>query len=270
MHPYAARPETPEAAAGTQAALNMALGYGDFYDVGALWSDELASAEMYYRLLNAGFRIAATGGTDNFPDVWRDPPSGSDRTYVRLDGPLTVDAWLEGIMEGRTFMTTGPILFLEVEGREPGDEIVLSSRDPSNLSVRVESTSMTPIDSVQVLVNGEIVETVHATDPLHVVHETFVQMPLGGWIAARVLGPPTPYIGDDYAFAQTSPVYVVVDGRRFVSAEDVRFLRETVDAIWKRVESSDWSTHEAQEEFYEAVEAAREVYRRLEEEAVVP
>ena len=44
--------------------MNLALGLGDYYDIGALFSDERASADYYYRLLNAGFRIAATGGTD--------------------------------------------------------------------------------------------------------------------------------------------------------------------------------------------------------------
>lgn len=267
MHPYLNRPETPRAATGTQAALNMALGYGDFYDVAAIWSDELSSAEFYYRLLNAGFRIAATGGTDNFPDVWRDPPSGSGRTYVRLDGPLTVESWLQGITRGRTFATTGPMLFLEVEGKQPGDEIALASGDNPTLTVRTETISIVPIDSLQILVNGEVVETVHATDRFHLTHESTVALPHGGWVAARVLGPPSPYIGDDYAFAQTSPVYVVVNGRRFVSAEDVRFLHETVDAIWNRVENSNWRTAREKEEFHATVEAAREVYRRLAEEA---
>ena len=60
----------------------------------SLYSDERASAEMYYKLLNCGFRIAATGGTDNFPDVWRDPPPGTDRTYAKVEGRLTVASWL--------------------------------------------------------------------------------------------------------------------------------------------------------------------------------
>ena len=47
---------------------------GDFYEIGALLSVEIASAQMYYRLLNCGFRLPATSGTDNFSDVWRDTP----------------------------------------------------------------------------------------------------------------------------------------------------------------------------------------------------
>ena len=81
----AARPTRPE----SLIPIDIALGKGDFYDVGALWSDERRSAEMYYRFLNCGFRIPATSGTDNFSDVWRDPPPGADRAYVQVQGPLT-------------------------------------------------------------------------------------------------------------------------------------------------------------------------------------
>jgi hypothetical protein len=120
--------------------------------------------------------------------------------------------YFEGAHAQGGIAATGPMLSLTVDAREPGDEIVLSSGDPTTLAVRAEATSFTPIDSLQVL----------------------------------------------------------VDGRPFVSGEDVRFLRETVDAIWNRVEDSDWRTPEAKAEFYDAVEAARDVYRRLEEEAVIP
>ncbi len=61
MHPYQSAPRTPANAASTLIALDLALGLGDYYDIGALWSDELASADFYYRLLNAGFRIAGHG-----------------------------------------------------------------------------------------------------------------------------------------------------------------------------------------------------------------
>ena len=122
MHPYQGVPRTPQNAASTLIAVDLALGLGDYYDIGALWSDELASADFYYRLLNAGFRIAATGGTDNFSDVFLDPPPGSDRTFAHLSGPLTHQRWIDAIKQGRTFFSTGPLLFLTVEGREPGDE----------------------------------------------------------------------------------------------------------------------------------------------------
>jgi hypothetical protein len=263
MHPYQSAPRTPAAAASTLIALDVALGFGDFYDIGALWSDELASADFYYRLLNAGFRLPATGGTDNFSDVWRDPPPGSDRTFARVDGGLSVRSWLDAVRRGRTFMSTGPLLFLDVDGHEPGDEIQLASSASTTVRVKAEAISMTPMDSLQIVVNGRIARTVAARDSSRIEFDGSVELPEGGWVAARVLGPHSRFIGDDYAFAHTSPVYVVRGGRRFVNAEDARFLGQTVDAIWARVERSPWRSNADRDRFRTAIDSARAVYSRL-------
>jgi TolB protein len=264
MHPYITAADEPRAAASTLIALDVALGLGDFYDVGALWSDELASARFYYRLLNAGFRMPATGGTDNFSDVWRDPPPGSDRTFARIDGPLTVRSWLDAVKAGRTFMSTGPVLLLDVAGHEPGDEIALPSDAPARLRVSAEALSITPIDSLEILVNGEAVRTIRADDdPTRITFDGEVDIPEGGWIAARVLGPASRFIGDDYAFAHTSPVYVTRGGRKYVNADDVAFLSATVDEIWTRVEDGRWRSEEEKARFRASVDSAKAVYTRI-------
>ena len=144
MHPFTQSPKQPSNAA-TLIAMDLALGLGDYYDIGALYSDERASADFYYRLLNAGFRIAATGGTDNFSDVWLDPPPGSSRTYARLSGPLTMANWFEAIKRGRTYFSSGPIVSrFEVEGRGPGDEIALAADAPPSLRVVADVVSIAP------------------------------------------------------------------------------------------------------------------------------
>jgi TolB protein len=263
MHPYTSAPRQPNAAAGTLIALDAALGLGDFYDIGALYSDELGSAHFYYRLLNAGFRIPATGGTDQFSDVWRDPPAGSDRTFARVDGPLTVQSWLEAIKRGRTFMSTGPLLFIEVDGRQPGDEISVAARAPTSHRVKVDAMSIASLDSLQIIVNGDVVQTVAARDPSTIAFDGPIAMPDGGWIAARVIGPASQYIGDDYAFAHTGPVYVVRGGQRFVRKDDVEFLSQTIDAIWARVERARWRSDAERDRFKAAIDSARAVYSRL-------
>jgi len=263
MHPYTSAPRTPRAAAATLIALDAALGLGDYYDIGSLYSDELGSADFYYRLLNAGFRLPATAGTDNFSDVWRDPPPGSDRTFARIEGPLTMRSWMDAIKRGRTFMSTGPLLFLDVEGRQPGDEIDVPASAPAALHVKVRAVSITPMDSLQILVNGDVVETVAATDRAHILFDGPIAMPQGGWIAARVLGPGSKYVGDDYAFAHTTPVYVVRGGRKYVRAEDVQFLSQTIDAIWTRVEHSRWRSDAERDAFRTDVDSARAVYARI-------
>jgi hypothetical protein len=265
MHPYTSTPRQPSTAASTLIALDVALGLGDFYDIGALYSDEIASASFYYRLLNAGFRLPATGGTDQFSDVWRDPPAGSDRTFARVDGPLTVQAWLAAIKGGRTFMSTGPLIFLDVEGRQPGDEIALATGAPPAVHVKADVVSIARVDSLQIIVNGDVVKTVPRTDADSgkIAFDGSIDVPQGGWIAARVIGPASKYLGDDYAFAHTGPVYVVRGGRRYVRVEDVDFLAQTVDAIWARVERARWRSDAERGRFRTAIDSAKAVYARI-------
>lgn len=262
-HPYLSRATTPAAAASTLIPVDVALGRGDFYDVAALYSDEIASAEVYYRLLNCGFRLAATGGTDNFSDVGRDPPPGADRTYVRVRGPLSVASWLAGVRAGRTFASTGPLLFLDVAGREPGDELALGAGAPATVAVRAEAVSIAPMASLEIVVNGRVAHAVAATDSLRVAFAGEVALPQGGWVAARVRGPASRYVGDSYAFAHTSPVHVVRGGRPFTSADDARFFVGTIDALRARVARGPWRTPAEEARFVAALDSARTVYERI-------
>lgn len=275
VHPYTRSSPDPAAWANSLIAVDVALGKGDFYDVGTLFSDELASTEMYYRLLNCGFRLPATSGSDNFSDVWRDPPPGADRAYVHVQGPLSLASWMAGIKAGRTFGTTGPLLFLTVDGKEPGSEIALAAGDRPALPVKVEAFSIAPLDRLEVVVNGTIVQTVTASPSPQPAAQAgtpalsfggTIAIPDGGWIAARVVGPKSRYVSDSYAFAQTSPVYVVRGGKRFTSPADAEFMGRVVDALWQRLEGrSTWRTAAEKEKFQDAIEQARAVYRRIAE-----
>ena len=269
MHPYTSAPKAPANAASTLIALDAALGLGDYYDIGALYSDERGSADFYYRLLNAGFRVAATGGTDNFSDVWIDPPPGSSRTFARLSGPLTLANWFEAIKRGRTYFSSGPLVRFEVDGKGPGEEIALATGAATSLRVVADVVSIAPLESIEVLVNGDLAQTVRATEPLHISFDGRIEVPQGGWVALRASGPKSPSLGDDYAFAQTTPVYVVRGGRRYLKAADVIFLSDTVRAIWSRVERSRWRSDAERDAFRAAIDKALAVYEKLRSEAEV-
>jgi hypothetical protein len=77
--------------------------------------------------LSCGLRLAATAGTDCFPSFSNGPgvasnPPGWGRVYARLEGrPLSVtSAFQVGVRAGRTVVTNGPWLELEVDGHGPG------------------------------------------------------------------------------------------------------------------------------------------------------
>jgi hypothetical protein len=104
----------------------------------------------------------------------------------------------------------------------------------------------------------------HPSDPKHHLIDKPITLPDGGWIAARAIGPASRYVTDSYAFAQTSPVYVVRNGRRYTSAADAKFLMDAVDAIWERADrTSRWRSPAEREKFKAAIDQARAVYQRL-------
>ncbi|HEX7777839.1 MAG TPA: CehA/McbA family metallohydrolase, partial [Vicinamibacterales bacterium] len=267
MHPYTNASPNPGGWAGSLIPVDVALGKGDFYDVVSLYSDERASAEMYYKLLNCGFRLPATGGTDNFPDVWRDPPPGTDRTYAKVEGRLTVASWLAAVKAGRTFGTTGPIVRFSVNGRDPGSELKLPAGGEAPVRVTAAVHSIAPIEALEILVNGKPVSrripATPSSAPAVIEFDEMVTMADGGWVAARVVGPPSKFIADSYAFAQTTPVYVVRGGTRWVSKEDAKFLAAVVDAIWARVSNSSWRSDAEREKFKQEIDQARAVYTKL-------
>lgn len=267
MHPYWAPVEEPGDGAFSEIPIDVALQKGSFYDVLCIPYDARDNAEMYYRFLNSGFQLAATGGSDNFADVWRDPPAGTDRAYARLDGALSVDAWTEAVESGRTFATNGPLIFASVDGRRPGGEINLTGEGPDTLDVEATVASIVPLRRVEVLRNGEVVHTIDASEKAQeFTFSTPLAMPDNGWIAVRAIGPSHRYITDTYAFAQTTPVYVLRNGERYTSAEDARFLRKTVEALWQSVQERDqWHTDAGKRRYREAVEEAKTVYRQIAE-----
>ncbi|MBX9585036.1 MAG: CehA/McbA family metallohydrolase, partial [Gemmataceae bacterium] len=75
-----------------------------------------------YRLWNAGFPIPLAGGSGK--DSNR-VALGAVRTYARLtagEAP-SYRAWVEAVRAGRTVVTDGPLLSLEVGGRGPGETV---------------------------------------------------------------------------------------------------------------------------------------------------
>ena len=266
VHPFNGPTSTPADVGRRDLPVLAALGKADFYDVVSVASRELESAAVYYRLLNAGLRLAATGGTDNFSDVWYDASGGTARTYARLAPGENFDFsnWIEAVRAGRTFATSGPLLFLSVEGREPGVELFLGGNESDTLSIDLGVTSIVPLERVELIVNGEVVETWTVSGDGNWAFDSSIELPDSGWIAARAVGPSSQYVGDAFAFAQTSPVYVTRDGKPFTSAADAAFLAEAVETTWRLAEMRDsWVTSSQKQAYRTGIEQARDYYRGI-------
>ncbi|MCI0621254.1 MAG: CehA/McbA family metallohydrolase [Acidobacteria bacterium] len=194
--------------------------------------------EVYYHYLNCGFRLAASSGSDK---MGLNPPIGSARTYVKTQGPLSYDSWVDGIRKGRTFITNYPLLEFSVNGKEPGDSLSIQP-GKAQLSVRARAVSLEPYQALEILYNGEVIRKVRPSGENHqsVLDET-IDVERGGWIAARAHGPKMLEYGRTWwrmpVFAHTSPIYIDMGGRAAPAAESARLFLEQLGYLQRWVES---------------------------------
>jgi hypothetical protein len=199
----------------------------------------------YYHFLDLGFPLTALAGSD-FPWCGRNKEFGAAedegarigdaRFYTHVDGPLTFDGWLRGVKAGQTFVTSGPMLDLEVDGAFPG--ATLERKDGETLHVVVEARGHAvdvPLRDLELVVHGEVVKAVSAQEPgqsterLRLTHDLRVGAH-GFWIAARARGAAT-------QAAHTTPVYVRVNGTGFENPATAQHYLELSESYLREIEA---------------------------------
>jgi hypothetical protein len=173
------------------------------------------SVVEWYRFLNLGYRLPIVAGTDKMS---AEVPIGAVRTYGHLltDEPLTFERWAAAVRAGRTFVSSGPVLELAVEGHEPGDVIRLAS--PARLEVTVRArAAQNVLTDLELVVNGRIVAATTSTATTELTLHERVDIRAGSWIAARSRsGSQIESAFTTSMAAHTSPVYVEVEDRPLV------------------------------------------------------
>ena len=254
-----------------EVAIDIALGKVDSVDLmtwgNAFGQDDVRppASQTWYRFLNCGFRIPATGGTDK---MWNNQVVGIPRTYVNIKEGLSYTGWLDSIRAGKTFVTTGPVIFLTVDGKGLGETI--SASKGQDMSVKAEVRSRIPVEKLEIVQGGEIVAVKENPDASrNLTLETTLNAEKSSWIAARAYSAEIlPYQTSWYVvrdgiplMAHTSPVYVEVDGQPTRSSEDAAFFMGWID------ESLDWVKDtaripdpEQRLEMIDLFESARKIY----------
>ncbi len=170
----------------------------------------------YYRVLNCGFRIPITNGSDHPARL-----AGQCRAYVRIDRPISYAAWIQGIRNKKTFVSSGPLLQLTVNGKDIGEEVRVGKSD--TLRIRAIASSRKPIGRLQIVSMGSVIHDEFVNE---LVKEIDMQITAdeSQWIAARCTASLNVWNArDDYGVAHTSAVYVLVDGKRIFRASDAQF-----------------------------------------------
>jgi hypothetical protein len=240
--------------------VDVALGTVDSIDV--MGSSHKANLPLWYRLLNCGFKIPASAGTDCFLNRIPSVVPGADRCYVRIDdGEFSYEKWIAGLKAGRTFVTNGPMLDVTIEGKLPGETLQLDG--PRHVKVVVNVRAAQSLDRIEIVRNG-IVGTIAecreaGTD---FTKDTSVTVTSGGWLAVRVIGPAHPLSTRGEAFAHTSPVYVEVKDSPPDAEEDARYFLTWIDRLWEEVRRRNRIPPRHQVHVESQIATARAVYQK--------
>jgi len=198
--------------------------------------------EGWYHILNAGYRFPAVGASD-YPYC---RALGDCRTYVRLDSQVDFESWLQGIVKGNSFFTTGPMLFLTVNGHEPGDTVSLDENTRTlNVEVEVQS-AVADVETIEIVANGKVVHKKTFTQmdkkdeqPTSIKLSFSLPAEQSTWIAARA------YSGVEDSEAHTNPVYFFRNGKAVYKRESVDWLLEKLE---KRITDNAARTFERKED----------------------
>ncbi|HVR69367.1 MAG TPA: CehA/McbA family metallohydrolase, partial [Vicinamibacteria bacterium] len=265
VHPFDTAPDPDNAGEPLSHALpvDAALGKLDYLEVMG-YSDHLVTSEVWYRLLNCGFRVPAAAGTDAFPNFASlRGPAGLLRTYVNAGARLDHDAFLEGLRRGRTFVTNAPLLTFEVEGHGPGGEVALAAG--RSLRARVALRSAVPVDHLEVVGNGRVVADVPLPgDRTRAEATVLLPAPRSGWYVLRAWAdrPRLPVL-DLYPFASTSPVYVRIGDQPVRSPADAAWFVRWVDRVIAAAGAHPgWNTPAERAATLEQLARARDEYVR--------
>jgi hypothetical protein len=227
--------------------------------------DLMATATVWYRLLNCGFRLPAGAGTDamtNFASLRG--PVGMNRVYVMSGAPLEHRRWLAALKAGRSFATNGPLLGMTVDGTGLGGEVRLPAGG-GEVTVGVRLRSNVPVDHLELVQNGKVVREIPLADDRRSATDT-VRVPVerSGWLLLRARGDRAAYPTLDlFPYATTSPVYLTVGGQPARSAEDARYFIAWIDRMRAAVEAHrDWNSAAERRETLDMLARARAEYER--------
>ena len=253
---------------------------------------------IWYHVLNSGFRTAISGETD-FPCIYGERV-GLGRVYVKLQKEagkqLDYDTWVFGLRDGRSYVSDGKSHLMDftvggVPVGEKGPGGVISEHSiasPGKVAVTARVSAYLPDEPrpdiknrpldkkpywdlerarigesrkvpVELLVNGQPVERKEIIADGNVHLLSFdPEIERSSWVALRV-----------YPSSHSNAVYVLVDGKPVrASKRSAEWCLEAVDVCWKAKEPS---IRDSEKEAAKAAyDKAREVYRKIVGECEVP
>jgi TolB protein len=267
VHPFDEDPQplvNPDKANTNELPVDVALGKVDYMEIVG-FSDHKATAAVWYRLLNLGFRIPAGAGTDAMANyAWLRGPVGMNRVYAKVPaGPLKTENFLEALKKGRTLATNGPLLQYSLEGKESGDEIELSAAK-TDVKFTAKLRSIVPVDHLEVVCNGQVKRALELNGSRDAADVSgTIALDKSGWCLLRASSDQAEYpVLDNYLYATTSPIYVTIGGQKPRSAEDAKYFLAWIERVKDATAKyPDWNSFEEKTKVMQRLAEASAVFQ---------
>lgn len=188
----------------------------------------------YYALLNCGFNLRPTAG--NASGV-HPVPLGFGRVYVKLEKAFNYDQWVHGLSAGRSFVTTGPMLFTTVNGRDAGHRFD-KVKSGTKFRIRGEVVSDHPPGGVEIVRNGDVISMIasqaerRADGSFRFVFEHEIEIDETSWATIRYLEQRP---GKRLRFAHSGIFHFHVEGKPLrAKKEEIQFLIQRMEEQLER------------------------------------
>jgi TolB protein len=241
---------------------DVAAGKVDYIEIVG-FADHKATAAIWYRLLNLGFRLPAGAGTDamaNYASLRG--PVGMNRVFLDTGGEASPAALRAALQAGRSFASNGPLLGLELAGARPGDTVRRAA--PGAISYRIALRSPVPVEHLELVHNGRVIESFRLTgDRRSFSGEGAVQFEFGGWLLLRAWNDGAdPLVLDLYPYATTSPIYLELPGGAPPAREDAAYFAAWMQRVLSAAEArDDYNSAREREATLSYLRQALEYYR---------
>jgi hypothetical protein len=250
--------------------VDVALGKVDYLEVVSFVDDHRATAEIWYRLLNLGFRLSAGAGTDamtNYASLRG--PVGMNRVYLASSDRSTASL-SAAIKGGHGFATNGPLVGLKVNGVGPGETFPLppagEGRGEGNRQrVRIEAAvrSIVPLSDVELVFNGQVLKRFKTDHSGRSVDfDGTVTIPGSGWLLLRASNNvPQTLVQDVYPYGTTNPVWIDTGVPPPPAPETARYFMRWIDRVIEAASArTDYNTPRERELTLQYLRQGRAVY----------
>jgi len=237
--------------------VDVALGLVDCADVmGNVYPKVIP---FWYRLLNAGFRLPASAGTDCFLNRVYMAPPGWGRVYVKVDGEFTYGKWVDGLKAGRSFVSNGPVLQFTANGAGLGETILL--KQPGKVSVKAGFQAAYPLEQFEVIFNGKPVAGGKLQSPNRNGEITVnVAIEQSGWLALRASGKSVRHWWGREHGAHTNPIYVKVEGHPQPVRENAEYFINWIERLELELKNRNRIPTEEKFDVQQHLDLAKQVY----------